>query len=43
MSHINDDFGLACPNCRQREAVCIQMSCMTHVTANGSEPYGVRP
>jgi hypothetical protein len=40
MSSMNDDFGLACPNCEQRDAVCIQMTCMTHVTPNGSEPYG---
>ena len=40
MTDMNDDFGLACPNCGQREALCIQMTCMTHVTANGSEPYG---
>ena len=33
MTNINDEFGLACPNCRQQEAVCILMTCMTHVTA----------
>jgi hypothetical protein len=40
MSNLHDIFGLACPNCEQSEALCIAISCMSHVTPDGSEPYG---
>ena len=43
MSHspdVRDVFGLGCPACGQAEELCIMITTLARVTADGSDPEG---
>jgi DNA-directed RNA polymerase subunit RPC12/RpoP len=37
---LREAFDLACPNCGQANVLDVQITCMAHLTADGTDPHG---